>query len=296
MERDTTKEVRRFVLFTFFSILSLQSLLGTTLSLSLEVMETSGEGTYYFMSDDDMASGLTKAMNIAISNAISSASNSSSSFSTPPNDNDIDHFSLKMRSLYDGIWLSHIKVPRITTIMDGISTIGATVKVYGQIKAPVLNPIDSQGRVFIESKNGKKTQDGETQLKIGDEFYFSFKARGNGFLAVFLVDEDDYVYKAAPIGKDYSKLQEIVAGKEQLLRHDYIKNIADLSHPNSKEASNHIVFVFSPNEFSLPYSDVSTSMEQTSGMELSEFLSWLKHNIEEDPNFTISWKTITIKR
>ena len=112
-----------------------------------------------------------------------------------------------------------------------------------------------------------------------------------------MVDEDENVCKAAPIGKDSAPLKRIKAERETVLRDDYLKNIAELSHPESREVYNRVVYMFSPNEFTLPLSeDADPKTGMPPAMDFAKFHSWLQDMAVTDPRFTVTWQTIVIRR
>lgn len=297
--------MRVFLLFIYTLLLYPLFTWGAgTKDLPLDAVEISGEGIYYLEGKDNLEEARLMAVEIAKSNAIASAFGTAVSASTHSHafestDGDyFNSFSSLMRSVQTGIWIKDLDAPEVTSFMDGESSFGFKAKVRGIVRPLVSMPVEIKGRVFVSRGNDKALFNTETSvLKRGDEFYFGFKSAADGFLAIYLVDEDDMVCKAAPIGKEDSPLKRVWAEKEMILRDDYLKNIAELSNPQSRKVYNRIVYVFSPNEFTLPLSEDS---DPTSGippiMDFTKFHSWLQDMALADSRFTVSWQTITIKR
>ncbi|MDE7421079.1 MAG: hypothetical protein K2N35_12810 [Muribaculaceae bacterium] len=304
MERDSVEKVK-FVCLVIATMLLCPYILRATETNNLppDAVEVSGEGIYYLEGKDNLEGARLMAVEIAKSNAIASAfgtavnsSNYSQAYESTAGDYFNSFYSL-MSSIQTGIWIKDLEVPEVTSFMDGESSFGFKARVRGIVRPLTSIPIETKGRLLV-SKGTDRDHNYETSvLKRGDEFYFGFKAAANGFLAVYVVDEDDMVCKAAPIGKDDASLKWIKAEKETILWDNYLKNIAELSHPESREAYNRIVFVFSPNEFTLPLSedaDPSTGMPMI--MDFEKFYTWLQDMAVADPRFTVTWQTIIIKR
>lgn len=268
-----------------------------------DAVEVSGEGIYYLEGSDNLANARKMAVEIARSNAMASVFGTAINYSTyshsneSTNGNNNNSFSSLMRSIQTGVWIRDINEPEVTSFMDGESSIGFKAKVRGIVRPLISLPVETQGRVFVGKNNNVEESYETDQLKRGDEFYFVFKAATDGFVAIYVVDEDEVVCKAAPIGSESAPLQIIKAGKETILRDDYIKNIADLSHPETRQVNNRIVYVFSPNKFTLPLSDdADLSSGLPAVMDFTKFHSWLQDMVVVDPKFTFTWQTITIKR
>lgn len=271
--------------------------------LPRDAIEVSGEGTYYFEGSDNLDKARRMAVEIARSNAIASVFGTainSSTYSQAYESSDGDEFnsfSSLMRSIQTGVWIKDLEVPEVTGFMDGESSFGFKAKVRGLVRPLTSLPVETAGRVFVgKGKNHEESYE-TNQLKRGDEFFFGFKAASDGYVAVYLVDEDEGVCKAAPIGRYSSPLQKISADKENILKDSHLRNVAELSHSESREAYNRVVYVFSPNEFTLPLSEDADPM---SGMppiiDFAKFHAWLQDMAVADPKFTVTWQTITIKR
>ena len=272
-------------------------------NLPQDAVEVSGEGIYYLEGKDNLEGARSMAVKIARSNAIASTFGtavSSSTHSQTYESTDGDYFnsfSSIMRSLQTGIWIKDLEEPEVTSFMDGESSFGFKAKVRGIVRPLTSIPVETNGRVFVGNRNDRDQHYETSILKRGDEFYFGFKAASDGYLAVYVVDEDETVCKAAPIDKDSAPLKRIRAEKEIILRDDYLKNIAELVHPESRETYNRVVYLFSPNEFTLPLSeDADPKTGIPPAMEFTKFHSWLQDMTITDPRFTVTWQTITIKR
>lgn len=307
MERDSVEKVKERILSLIFAVLLIFPQLlpaDEKKSLPMDIVEVSGEGIYYFEGSDNLENARRMAVEIARSNAMASVCGTavnSSTYSQAYESSDGDEynsFSSLMRSIQTGVWVKDIEVPEVTGFMDGESSFGFKAKVRGLVRPLTSLPVETAGRVF--AGKGRDLEDGgyeTTGLKQGDEFFFGFKAATDGFVAVYVVDEDEVVCKAAPIGRYSSPLQKIEAEKETILRDRSLRNIAELSHPGSRQAYNRVVFVFSPNEFTLPLSedaDPASGIPQT--MDFAKFHAWLQDMAVADPRFTVKWQTITIKR
>lgn len=304
MERDSVEEVRGVRLAIALAAICPSILRADGMKdLPPDAVEVSGEGTYYLERKDNLSDARSMAVEIARSNAIDSAFGTAFSSTAQYQAYETtdggfsDSFYSLMRSVQTGIWVRDLEEPEVTSFMDEDASFGFKAKVRGLVRPLMSMPVETIGRVFVGK--GKDADHGyETStLRRGDEFYFGFKAASDGFLAVYVVDEDENVCKAAPIGRNSTPLRKISAEKETILRDEYLKNIAEISRPESREVYNRVVYVFSPSKFTLPLSedaDPATGMPPV--MDLAKFHTWLQDMAVADPRFTVSWQTISIRR
>lgn len=272
-------------------------------NLPRDAVEVSGEGIYYLEGKDNLADARSMAVGIARSNAIESAFGTALSstsqyqaYETAEGESS-DSFYTLMRSVQTGIWVRDLEEPEVTNFMGEDDIFGYKAKVRGLVRPLMSMPVETRGRVFVDKgKDTGLTYESST-IRRGDEFFFGFIAASDGFLAVYVVDENESVCKAAPFGRNSMPLRRISAEKEAILRDEYMKNLAEISRPESREVFNRVVYVFSPNEFTLPLSeeaDPVTGMPPV--MDLAKFHTWLQDMAVTDPRFTVSWQTIAIKR
>lgn len=190
-------------------------------NLPQDAVEVSGEGIYYLEGKDNLETARSMAVEIAKSNAITSAFGtavSSSTHSQAYESTDGDYFnsfSSLMHSIQTGIWIKDLEEPEVTSFMDGESSFGFKAKVRGIVRPLTSMPVETKGRIFVGNRTDREYRFETSTLKRGDEFYFGFKAASDGYLAVYVVDEDELVCKAAPIGKDSASLKRINAEKRR---------------------------------------------------------------------------------
>lgn len=250
-------------------------------------VKAEGEGVYYLEGDDNVEYARSMAIQMARARAIESVFGTAVSYSVHSDESltsdgeERNRFSAVMRSLQRGIWVKDLSEPEVTGFVDGEAGFGFRARVRGLVRPLRSTPVETQGRMLVGSEEPHEAE----SLRVGEEFYFSFRAAADGYLAIYLADEEGQVCRAAPARGQ--GLIPVRAEQTVTVRDSYTKNVADISRPETTEVVNRIIYLFSPEEFALPLG---------SAVSYDRFHSWLQDMALADERFSVSWQTVRIRR
>lgn len=271
--------------------------------VSAEPIIVSGEGIYYLEGRDNLDYARSMAIQTARADAIGKAfgtavaASAYSALDYVSDGEERNSFSSVMRSLQRGIWVKDITPPEVVSFMDADSSFGFRATVKGLARPLKSSPIETRGRLLVEGgAPGYPGREAEI-LKDGEEFFFGFKAASDGWLAIYLTDEEGRVYRVAPTVRSRLGLIPVNADVTVTVRDDYLKNVACITDSAEKEIYNRIVYVFSPTPFMQP---LGTDADPKAGlppvMDYDRFHNWLQDTAVSDEHFTVTWQTIRIRR
>ncbi|MDE5901836.1 MAG: DUF4384 domain-containing protein [Muribaculaceae bacterium] len=169
-------------------------------------------------------------------------------------DSEASHFLSLSSSEVKGEWLGDIGEPVYDVSLDDDANLVVRCKVKGRAKA--LNNKAAEFEALV-LRNGTDQRNADTNFRHGDRMYLYFSAPVNGFLSVFLADEQDNVFQILPYST--GDVAEVRTRKG----YDYIffdsrrgtdfGNVDELimTAPDGEEF-NKVYVVFSPEAFAPP--------------------------------------------
>ncbi|MDE7343971.1 MAG: hypothetical protein K2N19_08155 [Muribaculaceae bacterium] len=111
-------------------------------------------------------------------------------------DSETSHFLSLSSSEVKGEWLGDIGEPEYDISLDQDANLIVHCKVKGRAKA--LNNRAAEFEALV-LRNGTDRRQADTNFRHGDRMYLYFSAPVNGYLSVFLADEQDNVLPSSPI-------------------------------------------------------------------------------------------------
>lgn len=173
------------------------------------------------------------------------------------------------------------------------------VEAQGRIREIISAPINFVARILC---NGTEDRFERTDFRSGDDLFLSFRSPVNGFLAVYLVDNNNDAFCLLPYQAQTNGVYPIEANRQYILfseEHASVeeKGIVDEYTMTANEAMerNQIFVIFSPN----PFTKATDSMF-TDGLprqlEWRLFQKWLASCRARDGAMRIEKTLITIKR
>ena len=206
------------------------------------------------------------------------------------------HFLSLSSSEVKGEWLGDIGEPEYEINLDQDDNLVVKCKVKGRAKA--LNNRASEFESLV-LRNGTDRRNADTNFRDGDRMYLYFSAPVNGYLSVFLADEQDNVFAVLPYST--GDVPEIHTKKG----YDYIffdarrgndfGNVDELimTAPDGEEF-NKIYVVFSPEPFAPPavkfkYAGAPPVMDR------EEFTKWLVKVRRNDDRMGVKSMNIMIQ-
>ena len=209
---------------------------------------------------------------------------------------DMSQFSLGGTEV-KGEWLGDLKAPVYQIRYDELSECNIVhVKVVGKARAITSAKIDIEAKILC---NGHTPRHERETFYEGDQLFMSFLSPVDGYLCVYLVDEEANAFCLLPYGADSNGSQRVQSNKNHLF---FSKQLADnpevvdeyvMSCAKDGE-SNVFYIIFSPNPFSkaVDYSSF-TSLQQLSYEDLQ---AWLMDVQSKDAQLQVIRKTIGINR
>ena len=200
-----------------------------------------------------------------------------------------DSFSENTIASAKGDWLGDTKPPVVNvSYVDGALYFMA--EVWGEAREIVQAKTDVQWFVIKESTNGRvKT----SQLGHKEPFYISFQAPINGFLALYVVDEDRMATCLLPYGDGRFSIK---GGFEYMLFDNTIDRTATplWFTTNHERESFELVLLFSPRYFSKCVDKRSDEYYKLNTVNGKDFQSWLLRIQREDPDMVVQHKRVTV--
>ena len=182
-----------------------------------------------------------------------------------------------------GVWLEDLKEPEAKVVNfteDGDYVIEA--KVCGKAKPLNNNAADFETMAL---RNGKERRFADTDFKEDDKFYLYFKAPADGYVAAFLIDDHQQVFRILPHDSSDGQ-QQVKHDKEYVFfskDHDPDFQNGDgmiVTCSNENVELNRIYVIYSPNAFVKPV-DFEGIIERKDGLnlppqlKLKEFSRWM---------------------
>lgn len=284
----------------FLAILVLLCSLGTL--IAQDVVKVSGDYTYHAPIDVSIeqakAIALERARLQCLADAFGTIVNQSNStvIRTKNGQTDMSQFSLGGTEV-KGEWLGDLQAPVYQIRYDELSECNIVhVKVVGKARAITSAKIDIEAKILC---NGHTPRHERETFYEGDQLFMSFLSPVDGYLCVYLVDEEANAFCLLPYEADSNGSQRVQSNKNHLF---FSKQLSDnpevvdeyvMSCAKDGE-SNVFYIIFSPNPFSkaVDYSSF-TSLQQLSYEDLQ---AWLLDVQSKDAQLQVIRKTIGINR
>ena len=202
-----------------------------------------------------------------------------------------------------GEWIETKGKPEYTVSYEEGMLI-VTCKVEGKAREIVSSQMDILAKVL---RNGTEDRFESEQFRSGDELYLSFKTPTNGYLAVYLVDDDEVVQCLLPYSGQQNGIYQVEANKRYVLfsekesPHEQVDEYVLTA--NHEVEHNQMYVVFSPNQF-FKAVDASSQKEVESKdiagfpreLSFEGFHKWLAKCRRRDKEMSLRKIMITIKK
>ena len=290
------------------TIISLLLVIIPVTCFAQKVKTVEAEYTYYVPEDRSVAEARRYALNQARLKAIAEE------FGTIVAQTNLTHletneeksstrFSSFGSSDVKGEWIEDSDKPEYTESYEG-GTLIVTCKVKGKAREILSSKIDFHAKVLC---NGTEDRFESDQFKSGDELFLSFLSPVNGYLVVYLVDDDDQVQCLLPYTSQTNGIYQVEANRKYILfsekaaPHDQVDEYVltanhDLEH-------NQVYVIFSPNQFVKAVDEASgrvSDAKEIGGfpreVSFDSFHKWLAKCRRHDKDMNLKKILITIKK
>ena len=178
------------------------------------------------------------------------------------------------------------------------NTLVVTCKVKGKAREIVTAQIDFRAHVL---RNGTDDKFEDDDFKSGDALYLSFRSPVSGYLAVYLVTDDNMAFCLLPYRGQDSGIYPIEANRRYVFFSEKDAPKTERSFIDeyymtceSSQEHNLIYVVFSPNQFAKA-ADTSTKEELPRQLFFEDFQKWLTKCRKYDNDMNLRRIPITIK-
>lgn len=199
-----------------------------------------------------------------------------------------------------GEWLEDTRMPETKNSLESGALV-VTAFVCGLAREITGTGIDFSAKTL---RNGTDDRFESADFRDGDELYLSFRSPVEGYLAVYLIDDNRTAYCLLPYRNDPTGKVNIKNGTDYVFfseKHAETakKNIVDeyaLTCEKQTEV-NYLYIIFSPNEFTKA-NDSKTNPKESLPRELpfDEFQKWLTQNRLRDKDMKAERKSLAIKK
>lgn len=195
-----------------------------------------------------------------------------------------------------GEWIETIGQPAYEYITDG-NDLALRVRVKGRIREIESVAVPFEVRIL---RNGTDDAFESSTFTAGDDMYLSFNTPGEGYLAIYLIDNDKNAFCLLPYSGQSEGYFHAKANRRYLFFHpshaDGIEPslvdelVMDTSLPRER---NRILAIFSPNRF-YKAADAKTLPDLPRSLGYADFQKWLASVRKRDTSLSVTEKAITI--
>ena len=262
------------------------------------------EATYIYRASDNVTmehakrTALERAQLEAIADAFGTniSQHNSTRLANENGNSSVDFFSISSSDV-NGEWIETIGEPHYDICyQQGMLVVTCSVK--GVIREITTAAIDIKAKVL---RNGTEDKFESSEFRDGDDMYLSFQSPVDGYLAVYLIDNEGNAFCLLPYRNQTDGIYKVKANQryvffssssvsaEQRNSVDEYVMTADKSNE-----TNQLVVAFSTNKFVKANDyDMSESLPRETSRE--DFHKWLSKIKQKDIQFQLIKKILTIK-
>ncbi len=266
------------------------------LSLAVAAQRTvniSGEYTYIAPNnvspDQAKATAIEKAKIEALAAEFGTVvSQTNTSTTKNANGNSETSFSSVGGTEVKGEWLADTKEPEVNVAFEN-NTFVVTAKVWGKAREIKQSNIELFIRTLCNDIESER-------FKHNDRFAVRFKTPVKGHLSIFLIDDNvEMAYCLLPYNSGKGHFVDRIKDYEFLSTKDpaYPYEENTILTASQEVDFNRLVFIFSPNEFNMPLTDMG---EYVMELPTTKFDAWLRKNRINDADMQVIYKTIEIHK
>ena len=244
--------------------------------------------------DQAEQTALERAMIVAIANEFGTVMSQNTRLTTQSNKSgeSVDFYS-SATSLVKGEWVETIGQPKFDITLDD-GEIVVSCEVSG--KARGIERAQAQLDVRILRNEGGDEAESSSFLS-GDKCFLAFTTPVDGYLTVYLEDEDRQVYRMLPFHSQKNTTHKVEANKRYLFFSSTAGDSEQYRLTASKDTERNTIYViFSPNEYVKPID--RSGAEELSLRELTsdEFRRWIEKTRSLDNQLQVIARPITISQ
>ena len=189
-----------------------------------------------------------------------------------------------------GDWIADITEPEVAvSYANGMLAI--KVKVEGKVRERNSTDVEIQATTLCNDVESER-------FKNNDRFSIKFKAAANGFLSIYLLDDNvSQAYCLLPYENENGMARAITKGKTYTLLSTadpvYPYREATILTTDKSVDYNRIAIIFSTTKFSMPLTEQGEYLPELS---VEGFERWLHKNRIKDASMSVVYKTLEIRK
>lgn len=197
-----------------------------------------------------------------------------------------------------GEWIEDTEIPQ-TKVSYEKEMLVVQANVCGKAREITRAVVDFSAKVL---RNATDVKFESESFKNGDDFYLYFKSPVNGFLAVYLIDNEQKAYCLLPYANNSTGKVAIEHGKEyiffsrKLVSPEEARAVEEYKFTTEKSVENNQIYIiFSPNEFTKA-NDSQAVKGLPRELTYSDFQHWLIKCRNRDNEIRVDTKMIEIRK
>lgn len=194
-----------------------------------------------------------------------------------------------------GEWVADEGDPIYTYDHDANANLIVTCVIKGKAKAIDNEAVQFNSQVL---RNGTDSRNADINFKDGDSMFLDFQGSDDGYLAVFLEDEQKQVYQLLPYVNDQKTRIPVKKGTRYVffspdfgLRGELVDELILTASYNTEY--NRVYVLFSPEQFSAPV--MNREPGNLPWMKADDFTKWLVRTRKNDPKMGMKAMNLIIQ-
>lgn len=234
----------------------------------------------------------------AIANEFGRIVSSNSFVNMMTSDTKTTSFNFFSESEIKGEWVSDVEKPTVLGMetMDDM-TMCFTVRVKGVAREIVSAPIRYEKKIL---RNGTDDTHESDDFKDGDRFYMSFRSPANGYLVIYMLDEEGKAYRLLPYPSSNEPVFRVEHDKRYVLFDAQQGGDGIQAYCTREMEFNHIYTIFSPHPFTRSLDNgigqSETGLAMPPELSMKEFQKWFMGVRKYDKDIAVDRQTIRIKK
>lgn len=212
-------------------------------------------------------------------------------------ESNVDFFNVSSSDI-QGEWIETIGVPQFDISYEqGMLIVKCSVR--GVIREITTNVVDISAKIL---RNGQERRFESAEFKSGDDMFLLFSSPIDGYLAVYLIDDENSAFCLLPYRNQTEGIYKVRANKEYLFFSESVVPIDERSVVDEyvmtcerSYETNQIYVIFSPNPF-VKANDKDNGNALPRKLDVKSFQGWLAKIRRKDVNMILQFKQISISK
>ena len=190
------------------------------------------------------------------------------------------------------LWLGDTREPKVN-IRYADGKLFFKAEVWGEARELKINSTDLKW--MISHKAGEQKVE-TSSFNNSESIYIDFKSVADGYVAVYLVEDNEQTWCLLPYGNDSDGRQEVKAGRRYaFFDKEFDKRALTIRlKTKRKEEYNQLVLIYSPNPFTKSIDRVADG-SKANVLSTRDFAKWLLKCQCNDPDMVVEQRFIKIK-